>query len=223
MGKVVNIKQKNTLGKLKSEERQNRKNLIIDAAERVFASRPFDKVSMREIAEEAGMAVSSIYTYFPNQESLFLEAVLRDSNQLLDEIEGMIQPGPGGSAIIDRVIETFIEFIAQRDSYYRMMVVFMTHGNLKPESIRKLNGVVGRGLAMFDPIFVSAGYRGNVRLLSHYFFAMLNGILVTFRKFPGRSDKVIVAHMKRVGRTFTGLLAPNNEKKSRNGQRQRTR
>jgi len=213
MGKVVNIKQRNTLGKLKSEERQNRKNLIIDAAERVFASRPFDKVSMREIAEEAGMAVSSIYTYFPNQESLFLEAVIRDSNQLLDEIEGMIRTGPGGGAMIDRVIETFIEFIALRDSYYRMMVVFMTHGNLKPESIKKLNGVVGRGLDMFTPIFVDAGYRGNVRLLSHYFFAMLNGILVTFRKFPGRSDKVIMAHMKRVGRIFTNLLVERSEER----------
>lgn len=201
-----NIAKKNTLGKLKSEERQNRKNLIIDAAERVFSSRPFDKVSMREIADEAGIATSSIYTYFPNQESLFLEAVLRDSNQLLDEIGTIIESSPGDSATIDRVIETFIEFISQRDSYYRMMVVFMTHGKLNPESLEKLNSVVLRGLKMFEPIFARVGYQGNVRLLSHYFFAMLNGILVTFRKFPGRTDDVIITHMKRVGRIFTRLL-----------------
>jgi AcrR family transcriptional regulator len=197
--------KKNTLGKLKSREREDRKNLIIDAAERVFSSRPFDKVSMREIAEDAGISTSSIYTYFDNQEALFLEAVLRDSNRLLDEVQGIVDAGDGGP-IIDRVIEAFIDFIARNDSYYRMMVVFMTHGNLKPESLERLNDVVGRGLAMFDAIFARAGYRGSVRILSHYFFAMLNGILVTFRKFPGRSDRVIIAHMKHVGKVFTRLL-----------------
>jgi AcrR family transcriptional regulator len=212
MGQHNNIGRKNTLEKLKIKERQNRKNLIIDAAERVFASRPFNKVSMREIADEAGIATSSIYTYFPNQESLFLEAVIRDSNQLLDEISSIIASCPGDTDIIDRVIETFIEYIAQRDSYYRMMVVFMTHGQLNPESLEKLNAVVLRGLKMFEPIFARVGYRGDVRLLSHYFFAMLNGILVTFRKFPGRSDEVNITHMKRVGRIFTRLLLHRHEK-----------
>ncbi len=223
MGNVIDIKRKSTLEKLKSEERQNRKNLIIDAAERVFGGRPFDKVSMREIAFEAGIAVSSIYTYFPNQESLFLEAVLRDSNRLLDEIQVIIDSGIQGESAIDRVIDTFIEFISHHDSYYRMMVVFMTHGNLNPESLEKLNAVVLRGLKMFEPIFMNTGYGGNVRLLSHYFFAMLNGILVTFRKFPGRSDKVIIAHMKRVGKIFTRLLVTTDEKKPRTRGSARTR
>ncbi|TAL38425.1 MAG: TetR/AcrR family transcriptional regulator [Spirochaetes bacterium] len=203
--KTETTTRKNTLGKLKTREREDRKNLIIDSAERVFASRPFDKVSMREIAEDAGISTSSIYTYFHNQEALFLEAVLRDSNRLLDEVQGIVN-AEAGAPIIDRVIETFIDFIAHNDSYYRMMVVFMTHGNLKPESLEKMNEVVGRGLAMFDAVFRHAGYEGNVRMLSHYFFAMLNGILVTFRKFPGRSDRVIIAHMKHVGKIFTRLL-----------------
>jgi AcrR family transcriptional regulator len=203
--KTETTTRKNTLGKLKTREREDRKNLIIDSAERVFASRPFDKVSMREIAEDAGISTSSIYTYFHNQEALFLEAVLRDSNRLLDEVQGIVNAEEGAS-IIDRVIETFIDFIAHNDSYYRMMVVFMTHGNLKPDSLEKMNEVVGRGLAMFDMVFRHAGYKGNVRMLSHYFFAMLNGILVTFRKFPGRSDRVIIAHMKHVGKIFTRLL-----------------
>ncbi len=76
------MKIKNTLSQMKTREREDRKNLIIDAAEQVFSNKPFNKVSMREIADEAGIAPSSIYTYFPNQESLFVEATVRDSNRL---------------------------------------------------------------------------------------------------------------------------------------------
>ena len=43
------MKIKSTLTKLKSEERENRKNIIVDAAERVFSTKPFNRVSMREI------------------------------------------------------------------------------------------------------------------------------------------------------------------------------
>ena len=48
------MKIKNTLSQMKTREREDRKNMIIDAAERVFSNKPFNKVSMREIAEEAG-------------------------------------------------------------------------------------------------------------------------------------------------------------------------
>lgn len=142
---------KSTLEQMKTREREDRKNLIIDAAEHVFASKAFDKVSMREIAEQAGIATSSIYTYFPTQESLFLDAVLRDSNRLLDEIQRMIDES-GSVSNIESAIDAFIEFISRNDSYYRMMVVFMTQGNLTAESMNKLNSVVRRGYEMFDGV-----------------------------------------------------------------------
>lgn len=61
------MKAKGTLTDLKMQDKELRKNIIMDAAERVFANKPYDKVNIREIAKEAGMATSSIYTYFPNQ------------------------------------------------------------------------------------------------------------------------------------------------------------
>jgi AcrR family transcriptional regulator len=65
--------EKTTFNNLRLKERQIRMDLIIDAAQQVFAVRPYDKVSMKEIAEEAGISAASIYTYFTNQEALFTE------------------------------------------------------------------------------------------------------------------------------------------------------
>jgi len=43
-------KKVSTLKKLKEEEREVRRNLIIDAAIRLFGRKPFNQVGMREIA-----------------------------------------------------------------------------------------------------------------------------------------------------------------------------
>jgi AcrR family transcriptional regulator len=200
------MKQKNTLSKMKNKEREDRKNLIIDAAERVFSNKPFNKVSMREIADEAGIAPSSIYTYFPNQESLFVEATVRDSNGLIDEMERMFKSAGEGEPVLDRVIEAFIDFLSAHDSYFRMMVIFMTEGSMNPDSLQKLFELVRRGFDLYETVFKKMGYTGNTRILAHYFFAMMNGILVTFRKLEGRSDELIIAHMKRVAKVFRELL-----------------
>ena len=195
-----------TMTELKNKESRDRKDLIIDAAEKVFSTSPFNKVSMREIAGEAGIAASSIYTYFPNQEALFVEATIRDSNLLIEEIGGIVEGTRAGRLVLDRVIDSFIDFISKHDSYFRMMVVFMTMGSLNKESLEKLNEVVRRGFIVFEAAFKKMGYRGNSRILAYHIFAMLNGILVTYRKLPGRDDEKIIAHMKRVAKVFRELL-----------------
>ena len=206
------MSRKNTLSRLKTKERETRKSLIVEAAERVYAIKPYNKVSMREIAYEAGIATSSIYTYFPNQEALFVEATLKEANKLIDEMNNSIKDRPD-EEVVEKVINGFIDFISKNDSFFRMMVLFMTQGALSDESLMKLNTAMRRGLDVFDNLFHNIEYDGNIRLFSHLAFASLNGILVTFRKLPGRSEEEIISHMKEVGRIF-GTMILNMKKKS---------
>jgi hypothetical protein len=61
-------------------------------------------------------------------------------------------------------------------------------------------------LNIFDGIFAQMNYAGDVRLLSHTFFSALSGILISFRKYPGRDDDQVRAHMKRIGRMVRDML-----------------
>ena len=70
---------KSTLAKLRDEERETRKDLIVDAAVRLFAAKSYHRVGMREIAAEAGMSPATIYRYFSDRDELFVEALLRES------------------------------------------------------------------------------------------------------------------------------------------------
>ncbi len=197
--------RKNTLSRFKENEREARRTLIMDSAEKVFSNSPFDRVSMREIADDAGIATSSIYTYFPNQDTLFVEATLRNTNALIDELNSIIESS-ADEHLLERSINTFIGFISKHDSYFRMMVLFMTRGNLNPEALAKLNEMVRRGLDVFETIFTKIGYKGDIGMLAHFFFASLNGILVTYRKLPGRSEEKVLAHMEKVGRVMVELI-----------------
>ena len=49
------MKQTKTFAHVKSEAKLARQALIIEAAERVFAVKPFNKVSIRDIAREADL------------------------------------------------------------------------------------------------------------------------------------------------------------------------
>jgi AcrR family transcriptional regulator len=50
---------------------------IIHGACRLFLQNGFHGTSMRQIAQEAGIAVSGIYNHFPGKEEIFIEVVLK--------------------------------------------------------------------------------------------------------------------------------------------------
>jgi len=194
------------LNKLKQGDREVRRNLIIDAAQKIFGTKTYDKASMREIAREAGMAVSSIYTYFENQETLFVHAILRETNELLDEMEEMVEKET--RIDIEGLMNRYLDFYIDHENHWRMITHFFLFGNISPQASERLNNVARRILDVFDRIFEKMNYGGDVRLLSHAFFSCLSGILISFRKYPGRNDEEIRTHMKRVGGVIRGMLLP---------------
>lgn len=181
-----------------------RKNLILDAAERVFSTKPYNAVSMQEIANEAGLAKSSIYTYFPTQEALFVEAAMRDAGLLFSNLEGILAEKKKPD--LGKIIDAFLNFFAGRDAFFKMSAQFMLYGNISAESIDKLNPVTRRMLNIFEATFSRHGYKGDVRLMSHTLFATLSGILIAYRKYPGRSDQEILKHMKRIGKNVKEMI-----------------
>ncbi|MBM3148694.1 MAG: TetR/AcrR family transcriptional regulator [Chloroflexi bacterium] len=192
------MKTKNAFVKLKKEERERRRNIILDAAERVFASTPFTEVNMRRIAREAGISAASIYTYFPDQEALFVETYLRRVKDVHEMFESTI-----GAAMPDEVVEklamNYLDYFIEQDTYFRMMAHFMLYAELHPESLEKLNKTERAMMDIFEKAFKKAGVGGNTRLLTHAFFAGLNGILISFRRYPGRREEEVRRHMHRLG------------------------
>jgi AcrR family transcriptional regulator len=69
----------------KQQRSRQRKNDVLTAATRVFARDGIAKAKMADIAKEAGIAVSSIYDYFPTKEALAYEIPIQRLAQLYAE------------------------------------------------------------------------------------------------------------------------------------------
>src|SRR5208283_907370 len=120
--------KKNTFADLKANEKKARQDVIIDAAERVFAVKPFSKFSIRDIAREAGISHASIYRYFPDQQSLFVEAFLHGAEEITVILDSIIRNSE--KKLLEKVARIYLTYLIDNDQYLRMMTHFMLDGSL---------------------------------------------------------------------------------------------
>ena len=185
-----------TLSEIKEREKDARRSIIIDAAEKEFATKPFNRVTMRDIARRAGISPALIYRHFPDQQSLFVEAFLRGVHDVFEDIYLRID-GAGDGLIADVALR-FVEFFTLNDQYFRMMMNFFLDGSVDPDLFGKLNVLERRMLDNFDKMFLRLHCRGNVRFHSHALFAALIGIVATYRSHPEKSGEDVLKHRKRI-------------------------
>lgn len=67
-----NMKVKSSRELRKKREYENRRKEKINAAEKLYKMKGFDKTTMNQIAKEAGLAKGTTYNYFDTQEDLYL-------------------------------------------------------------------------------------------------------------------------------------------------------
>lgn len=196
--------------RLNHDQRQARRDAIIDAAEAIFADKPFNKVNMRDIARLAGISPALIYRYFPNQQHLFIEAFLRGARDLIPVLDDCI--GTEEKGLVEKVARIFIAYLTEHEQYFKMMTHFMLEGSINEDLQERLNTIERSVLDRFDRVFVKTGAKKDVRGLSYAFFAALNGILITYRQHPGRTADEVREHMELVARVMARIF--ENEARS---------
>lgn len=196
--------KKGTLLKLKQMDREFRRTLITEAAREVFGQKTYDKVSMEEIANAAGISKSSIYTYFKNQEELYAHVTYIDASSFIAELKAAVENHDGD--IVRNAIDHYLDYNILHRSQWRMITHFALHGTNNMESVDKLNAIGRQLMDLFDVIFKKAGCAGDIRLMSHTLFACLSGVLIAFRNYPGRSEEERISHMKKIAGQISSLL-----------------
>lgn len=102
----------------KKRERQQRKNVIIDAAEKVIFSKGIEQATMKEIANEAELSKGTLYLYFKNKNELYIAIAKRGSDYLNSKFAKVFAGDYTGIELIRMLGETYLNFVRENPDYF---------------------------------------------------------------------------------------------------------
>jgi AcrR family transcriptional regulator len=77
------------------EDKEERRQAILDAAEKLFVRHPDRMANVSEVAAAAGLAKGTVYLYFPSKEEMLLALHERHVAHFFSELmKKLIEPGP---------------------------------------------------------------------------------------------------------------------------------
>jgi AcrR family transcriptional regulator len=121
----------------RERERQETRQLILDAARELFVAEGHEAVSMRKVAEKIEYSPTAIYHHFRDKQALIEELCLHDFRSLaaaflsIGRVEDPVER-------IRRIGAAYVDFALGHPSQYRFM--FMTAGLAKAEQPPEVRG-----------------------------------------------------------------------------------
>lgn len=104
------------------QQASNKRELVLEAAVRLFATRGVARTSMRRIAQQVGITDATLYHYYPSKDAL-LEAAFRSASFQTEDLEAAFE-GTAGS-LRERLLavgQAFLSVLAHDREWTRLVV-----------------------------------------------------------------------------------------------------
>ncbi|WP_105617187.1 TetR/AcrR family transcriptional regulator [Vallitalea okinawensis] len=101
--------------------RLNQADRILDAAYNCISNKGYANISMRQIAKEAGVALSQLHYYFGSKKDLFSAITRKMTNKYLVEFETHLKKGNTPKESLNALIEHFKSMIIESPHLLRLL------------------------------------------------------------------------------------------------------
>ncbi|MFC1851803.1 TetR/AcrR family transcriptional regulator, partial [candidate division CSSED10-310 bacterium] len=159
------------------------------SAQKLFAERDFKSVTVREIARRAGLSPGTIYLYYKNLDELLLDIFLAHTRKITTLVDLERTSSTGCS-----IPRFYIQYLNEHMSFYQMMAHFMLGGKLAAPATEKLNTIIRDLISQLEGIIREVKNTRDNRLVAHALFSALNGIMISYARYPGRNLAEIQQH-----------------------------
>lgn len=190
-----------TFQKLRKDERESRKNLIVDAAMELFSQKAFHQIGMRDIAKRAGISAAAIYRYFPSRDDVFVEALVRHMQVIEERFEENVK---AGRTSLEELALGGADYLLENESVFQMMGHFMITGQIQPKALERYNAMQRNFLDILEKVNRQTDIGMDSRLVTHAIYASVTGVVMAFKNYPGRSKEEIRRHIHRLIRIISG-------------------
>jgi AcrR family transcriptional regulator len=90
---------------------EKKRKLIAETAARLFATRPFHKVKLDDVAAEAGVGKGTLYVYFKSKEDLYFWLIFDAFSQMVENVqEHVLDTGQSARQALRRIIAELVKF-----------------------------------------------------------------------------------------------------------------
>jgi len=95
---------------------------ILDAAVNLFSIHGYDGVSMRRIAEAAGVSKANIYHHFASKEALYYAIMRRSADELTTLLESLAEGEGGFEERLPAFAEAHLQHLFENDTRVRLVL-----------------------------------------------------------------------------------------------------
>jgi TetR/AcrR family transcriptional regulator len=120
----------------KEREKEQRRNDIIDAAEKIFFTKGMDHSTMDDVAEEAELSKGTLYLYFKSKEDIQFAIFMRGSGILMNMMKDRLSEHKSGYENLLELAEISIEFSKRYKEYFQFFLFFQS-SNLENMNIQQ--------------------------------------------------------------------------------------
>ena len=110
------------VARLRLETDKRRKQAVALGLAR-FGAKPYDEVSVDDIAEAAGISKGLLYHYFPTKRAFYTACVAEAAEQLMTAITSAARPDAEPLERLDRALSAYLDYVQEHARAYANLMI----------------------------------------------------------------------------------------------------
>ncbi len=191
--------------------KQETRQLILQAARRLFAQKGPEDCTIRDIARKAGVSPASVVVHFQSKTALLEEALTRDLDQALSEL---ITSMPADLPLLKRLLHLATGFFRLYDANRNLYRALIRHTVFEPAGeTPHMTGMTARYLQILGSLVEAEKSRGLIRaevdsqVAAGAIFSLYLGALILLFREPDMSVEMVAEGLAAMtGQYLEGII-----------------
>ncbi|HNE29321.1 MAG TPA: TetR/AcrR family transcriptional regulator [Saprospiraceae bacterium] len=143
-------------------EKQDRRQHLLDVAEKLFAKNGYEAVSIRQLASESGMNVAMVSYYFGSKEKLFEALLEHKLPKTRAQLESLAKTDLSPWEKLSQTVELYVNKFFEGRDFHRIVTREMSLRQ-RPEHVKLIIYHMGRNMEVVRGFIVEGQEKGIFR------------------------------------------------------------
>jgi AcrR family transcriptional regulator len=197
---------------LRERQRQEREQLILEAAEQLLAEKGYYDMAMDDIAIRVGIAKGTVYLHFPSKEALVTALMEHHLQSFLDALDAILATDQTPAAKLQAILTTALQGMV--GTHYKVLLALANNTELQSQLLEKKQSLLAKRTLLMkrvDTIFAEGQARGDfdgsmpTAVLANIFWGLLSSRNYELLAQGAMTADALIAHISRF--LFKGIAA----------------